>query len=114
MKIFDEKKSRNERKEKELNLGLVSSCFENKMTNWNELWALFKPYTTEIYNLSPSLMLMSILSQIRIHLTHFKSNEIKYFTKVNVLVEIHMMVSSFNVFDEIRENPYLRKNPPFH
>ena len=46
---------------------------------------------------------------MKIHLSHFKSNALKSIMKVDVLFEIHVLVSKVSVFDEIRENPYLRK-----
>ena len=56
-------------------------------------------------------MSIYILSQTKAHLTNFKSNALEYIMKINVLFEIHALVSRISVFDEIRESPYLRKSP---
>ena len=62
---------------------------------------------------SPSILLIYILRQMKTHLTNLMSNEIKCIMKVDVLFEIHTLVSRISVFDEIRENPYLQKGPLF-
>ena len=59
------------------------------------------PFTFTIYD----------LSQMNVYLINFKPNGLKSTTKVNVLFEIHALVSRVSVFDEIRENSYLRKSP---
>ena len=56
-------------------------------------------------------MSIYILSQTKAHLTNFKSNALESIMKINVLFEIHALVSRISVFDEIRENPYLQKGP---
>ena len=48
---------------------------------------------------------------MKAHLTRSMSNEITSIMKVNVLLEIHALVSRVTVFDEICENSYLRKSP---
>lgn len=58
-------------------------------------------------------MLIHTLSQTKTHLIHFKSNENKPITKVDVF-KLHMMVSKVTIFDKIRENPYSRKSPYSH
>ena len=50
-------------------------------------------------------------SQMSAHLTNLKPNGLKSITKVNILFEIHTMVSGVIVFDKIRRNSYLRKRP---
>ena len=48
---------------------------------------------------------------MKVHFAHFKLNGIESITEIDVLFEIHMLVSRVTVFDEIRENSYLRKSP---
>lgn len=45
------------------------------------------------------------------HLINFKSNAIASIMKVNILLEIHVLVSRVTVFNEIYENSYLQKSP---
>eukprot|EP00268_Persea_americana_P003951 TRINITY_DN11221_c0_g2_i1.p1 TRINITY_DN11221_c0_g2~~TRINITY_DN11221_c0_g2_i1.p1 ORF type:complete len:102 (+),score=6.31 TRINITY_DN11221_c0_g2_i1:1127-1432(+) len=70
-----------------------------------------QPLTIELCILTPHIKHISSLSQIKTHLTLFKSNEHKYIMKIDVLVEIHMVVPSCTGFNKIRENPFLRKSP---
>ena len=60
---------------------------------------------------SPSILLIYILGQMKTHLTNLRSNETKCIMKVDVLFEIHTLVSRISVFNEVRENSYLQKGP---
>ena len=65
-----------------------------------------------LFALKPSsIFLIHSLSQVKVHLINLRSNEIKCIMKVDVLFEIHTLVSRISVFDEIRENSYLQKGP---
>ena len=62
---------------------------------------------------SSSILFLHILGQIKTPLINLRSNETKCIMKVDVLFEIHTLVSRISVFDEIRENSYLQKGPQF-
>ena len=65
-----------------------------------------------IFGIKPSTSsLISNLNQIKGHLIQFSPNELKFITEIDVLFEIHVLVSRVTVFDEIRENSYMRKSP---
>ena len=67
---------------------------------------------SELFALKPSsIFLIYILGQMKAHLINLRSNEIKCIMKVDVLFEIHTLVSRISTFDEIRENSYLQKGP---
>ena len=58
-----------------------------------------------------STFFIYILGQMKAHLINLRSNGIECIMKVDVLFEIHTLVSRISVFDEIRENLYLQKGP---
>ena len=60
---------------------------------------------------SSSIFLIYILGQMKTHSINLRLNETKCIMKVNVLFEIHTLISRISVFDEIRENSYLQKGP---
>ena len=69
-------------------------------------------YISGLFALTPpSIFLIHNLGQMKTHLINLKSNETKCVMKVDVLFEIHTLVSRIFVFDEIRENSYLQKGP---
>ena len=60
---------------------------------------------------SSSIFLIHISGHMKTPLINLRSNETKCIMKVDVLFEIHTLVSRIFVFDEIRENSYLQKGP---
>ena len=48
---------------------------------------------------------------MKAYLTRSMSNEITPIMKVNVLLEIHVLVSRVTVYDKIRKNSYLQNSP---
>ena len=70
----------------------------DEMTDEIRFWVHLEPYRIVFCTQPLSPKLISILSQMKTHLIHFKSNEIKPIMKIDVRFEI-------------RENSYLRKSP---
>ena len=54
---------------------------------------------------SSSIFLIQILGQMKAHLINLRSNKTKCIMKVDVLFEIHTLVSRISAFDEVRKNP---------
>ena len=89
------------------NLGLSSPSLRLKTDGLNSL-KFISIYISEPFSLGPSITLSNYnSSQMKGHLIQFSSNEFKSIMEVDVLFEIHVLVSRVTVFNEIRENPYL-------
>ena len=82
------------------------------MTNWMNFGFIWN-FICPLLHKTPFTSIIYISSQMKIHLIHLRSNAIKSIMKVNVLFQIHALVSRVTVFDEIRKNPYLRESSYF-
>ena len=90
-----------EEKRKKRCLGFVNRGKGSSLNLYKELFALK----------SSSTFLIHILGQMKTPLINLRLNETKCIMKVDVLFEIHTLVSRISVFDKIRENSYLQKGP---